>query len=97
MNLLMAAIQHAHRTSRKMKITFKPDAVAAVKIICGKNQAGIVRIIEPSAQTLTKIMGEKKWLNDGNRTMEVKEGVGFNDQKFAEFANLYLENVSVVI
>ena len=93
----MAAIQHAHRTSRKMKITFKPDAVAAVKIICGKNQAGIVRIIEPSAQTLTKIMGEKKWLTNGNRTMTVLQDVRFSDQEFAKFSDLYLESVSVVI
>ena len=97
MNQFLAVIQHAHNRSRNLKITFDPSALEAVAILCEMNRQGIVRIIAPLATTLNQVMAKKKWLNDGNRTMEVKEGVGFNDQKFAEFANLYLESVSVVI
>lgn len=98
MNQISQAIAEAIKRggSRKMRVTFKPAALADVPTLCGMDQGGIIDIGQEDAIALTSVMRESQWDGLPNRTVTVKAADHFDAAEFENFADGAFESVEAV-
>jgi hypothetical protein len=91
-----AEIQKALTGPRKLRITFKREAVDDVMYLCGMERGGIVRIDDETALVLSAVMASGIWSSDKNRVVNLTLGEKFNPHWFRGRMKDALEEIEAI-
>ena len=89
-------VKKALAGSRKMRITFKREAVDDVVYLCGMEQAGIIRTDKTTALVLSAVMASRSWSLDENRVVNLTLGENFKPEWFRGRMKDALEKIEAI-
>jgi hypothetical protein len=64
-------VKDAQAGSRKVRVTFKPDATSDLNYLLGMDRSGIITLKGGDRLTMMAVMQSGRWEHDENRTLEV--------------------------
>ena len=89
-------VKDAQSGSRKVRITFKPDAYSDINYLLGMDRSGIITMKAGDRMTLMAVMGSGNWEHDENRTLEVTFTDEFDGEWFISRMRRALDKIEVV-
>lgn len=81
--------------SRKIRITFKKEAIPEIPYLLGMLKSGIIKIDTMDEITLRAVINSKKWDGDANRTLTATLTDQFDEDWFVGRMERALESISV--
>jgi hypothetical protein len=93
---ILQAVQEALEGSRKVKITFKPEAIDYVKFLLGLALVGKIEI-GANKLVIGAIVDSHAWSGDHNRTFIIALTDKFSKDEFAGSFQHALEKIEVAV
>lgn len=90
------AVQEALKGSRKVKITFKRNAISDINYLLGMANSGIISLNNADAQVLAIVVRTRNWSVDSNRIVLVTLTAKFDEQWFVQRLWRALEKIETV-
>lgn len=90
------AIQIVLQGSRKVKITFKRDAISDVSYLLGMKSGCVIELVEMDAKVLEVAVQTRNWGLDSNRIVVVTLTNKFDEKWFVQRLWRALEKIEVV-
>lgn len=90
------ALQEAMKGSRKMRITFKPEATGYVGYLLVMDRVGIISLSNEDRMVMQGVAESSNWHYDRSRTVTVTIGNRFDENMFVGRMRYALEKIEVV-